>query len=162
QLSDAATLNTISGNAVARSTGDGIQLNASPSNTVTGNILTLNAATGIHLVSSTGNTISRNTATATTQVGIRLDTASNGNSISKHAAIYNEFIGIVLIDCNQNKLTGNTTNFNFSHGIFFNTFQGTSNGNLIPGNTANGNNMGIECHGDSNTFSKNTVINNNN
>ena len=114
-----------------------------------------------------------------TTAGIRLDNTNNGflidndcssinggimlinsdnNTISGNTAINNEGIGIYLFVCNNNTISGNTANNNDNNGIFL----VYSHHNFILGNTGNYNHKnGVFLRGsDHNTISGNTANNN--
>jgi parallel beta-helix repeat protein len=181
---------TISGNSVSFAQSTGINLSSSNSNTISSNTVTQSgtaaaaAGVGIGLLGSNNNLLSKNVVTNNENGGIRLFLSSS-NTLKQNTANFNygsSASGIDLRGANQNKLIGNTANFNRLEGIGLesannNSVSGnttnwnaehgfradSSAGNAISGNTANGNIFGgfdAFNMSNNNAFMKNTANNN--
>ena len=129
--------------AVDVGSGIGIYLEGRTGVTIKNCTLTGFDLTGIYLFDSSGNNITGNTARYG-PAGILL-MGSSGNNITENIVSYNIF-GILLIGSSGNTLAGNIASDSFlssgipGAGIYLTS---TSDNNVLTGNTANNNVMGI-------------------
>jgi parallel beta-helix repeat protein len=151
--------NNVSANNVTNSTNSGIWLFSSSNNGVSANNVTNNGY-GILLDSSSYNTISANSVTNNNDYGIRLNSYSNGNSVSANNITNNGGYGVRLESSSFNSLSANSVANNNYYGIKLNSY---SNGNSVSANNiTNDNGYGIWLFSSSNNgVSANRITNSN-
>jgi parallel beta-helix repeat protein len=124
---DPANHTTISGNTVAFSSQDGINVNdtagsvghliAPPTpipataNTITGNTVAHSGGTGISVTSDTGDTVAHNVADDNQSGGIAL-TGTSTTAVTSNVAEFNVTAGISLSTGTKNTVSGNNVSFN--------------------------------------------------